>query len=162
MSEDIPKAGEALYSKQTCYRQILKAFQMTGQFKFRTERFELLGCLSIVPQSCRQKINFCEPIIPTAWPCVPKLIAGCFLLFCHLFFTLYDFPGLIFLFLFDKSYLNNSELLIRTILPIMLMATPNVGVLNLSINHENKDISPKIIAYICHVSWVIILLSVYL
>lgn len=72
------------------------------------------------------------------------------------------FPCLIFLFLFDKSSLNNPELLVRIVLPIMLMAMPNVGVLNLSINSENNDISSKIIAHVCHVSWVIILLSAFL
>lgn len=44
----------------------------------------------------------------------------------------------------------------------MLMAMPNVGVLNLSINSENKYISPKIVAYVYHASWAIILLSAFL
>lgn len=57
MSEDILKAGEALYSKQTCYRQILKAFQMTGQF---SSGLNGSNCwvVSIVPINFQAKNQF--------------------------------------------------------------------------------------------------------
>lgn len=137
---------------------------MTGQFsQFRTEQFKLMSCLSIVPTKFQQRIS------QFLWTHHSGCLGLCIQTNCWVFFTFISFvcciiwfPCLIFLFLFDKSYLNNSELLIRTILAITLMAMPNMGVLNLSINSENNDISPKIIACVCHVSWVIILLSGFL
>lgn len=115
-SENIHKGSEASYSRQTRHRWIPQALQGASQFStFRSERFKSVGCLSIVPtklQTKDQSISV-NPLSQGLGPMYVNQLVDVFTFFSIFFFTIYDFPCLLFLCQFDKSCLNHSELVIE-------------------------------------------------